>query len=214
MATVLLLAGACADDGPATSVEPVAPVTEAPDPTTTTTEPTTTTTMAVSTTTAPEPVDARYAFPLSPSSAADYGPTHHDYPATDIFCPEGSLFVAPTAGVVDFVSYADEWSPANDDPALRGGISVAIIGDDGIRYYGSHLAAVAEGIAVGARVTAGQTLGLTGKSGNARSTPPHLHFGISRPTTPDDWSVRRGEVPPYPYLKAWAAGESVTPALP
>jgi len=155
----------------------------------------------------------RYVFPVQ-GARVEYGASHHDYPATDIFCPVGSLFVAPTDGVVDFVSSADEWDPGRDDPALRGGLSVAIVGDDGVRYYGSHLSAVADGIVVGARVAAGQTLGLTGKSGNARTTPPHLHFGISRPTTPDDWAVRRGEVPPFPYLRAWAAGESVTPELP
>ncbi|NTW02953.1 MAG: M23 family metallopeptidase, partial [Oscillochloris sp.] len=104
--------------------------------------------------------------------------------------------------------------PAHDDAAVRGGISVALIGDDGVRYYGSHLSAVADGIDPGVRVAAGQLLGLTGNSGNARSTPPHLHFGISHPTTPDDWKVRRGEISPYPYLRAWQRGEQVTPALP
>jgi murein DD-endopeptidase MepM/ murein hydrolase activator NlpD len=91
-------------------------------------------------------------------------------------------------------------------------MSVAIIGDDGWRYYGSHLSGVAEGITPGVRVEAGQLLGWTGKSGNARGTPPHLHYGISRPTTPDDWQTRRGEVPPYEYLRAWQRGEMVTPA--
>jgi murein DD-endopeptidase MepM/ murein hydrolase activator NlpD len=62
------------------------------------------------------------------------------------------------------------------------------------------------------RVEAGQLLGLTGQSGNAASTPPHLHFGISRPTTPDDWQARRGQIPPYAYLRAWQRGESVAPA--
>jgi murein DD-endopeptidase MepM/ murein hydrolase activator NlpD len=60
-------------------------------------------------------------------------------------------------------------------------------------------------------VEAGQTLGRTGKSGNARNTPPHLHFGISHPTTPDDWRVRRGEIPPFEYLQAWSRGEQRTP---
>nr|WP_238530545.1 M23 family metallopeptidase [Oscillochloris trichoides] len=154
-----------------------------------------------------------YVFPVQ-GAAVDYGSSHHDYPATDIFCPEGSRFVAPTSGVIDFTSPEDRWNPANDDPAIRGGISVAMIGDDGVRYYGSHLSALADGIAPGVRVEAGQLLGLTGKSGNARNTPPHLHFGISRPTTPDDWKVRRGQVSPFPYLKAWQRGENMTPVLP
>ena len=143
-----------------------------------------------------------------------YGAEHHDYPATDIFCPIGSKFVAPIAGVIDFVSAEDSWDADTDPPALRGGISVAMIGDDGVRYYGSHLSALAKGIDAGVRVRAGQLLGLTGKSGNAQSTPPHLHFGISHPTTPDDWQTRRGELSPFRYLKAWERGEPLAPVLP
>src|SRR5207247_2721462 len=54
---------------------------------------------------------ARYVFPVQPLSAVlHYEPYHHDYPATDIFCPIGSRFVAPTSGVVDFVSPIDRWN--------------------------------------------------------------------------------------------------------
>jgi peptidoglycan LD-endopeptidase LytH len=63
------------------------------------------------------------------------------------------------------------------------------------------------------RVVAGQQLGLTGKSGDARFTDAHLHFGISQPTTSDDWEVRRGEISPYEYLRAWQRGEDATPDL-
>jgi murein DD-endopeptidase MepM/ murein hydrolase activator NlpD len=154
-----------------------------------------------------------YTFPVL-AARISYGPYHHDYPATDIFCPIGSQFVAPTSGIVDFVSRTDRWNPATNDPNLRGGLAVAIIGDDGVRYYGSHLSSVAEGIEPGVRVVSGQLLGLTGKSGNAAGTEPHLHFGLSRPTTPDDWQVRRGEIPPYVYLQAWAQGDMLAPVLP
>jgi len=82
-----------------------------------------------------------------------------------------------------------------------------------VRYYGSHLSRVAAGIRPGARVVTGQRLGRTGQSGNARDTDPHLHFGISHPTTPDDWAVRRGEISPYPYLNAWRDGIDRTPDL-
>jgi len=105
----------------------------------------------------------------------------------------GTKFVAVTNGVVNFVSYKDTWDPAHDDPAVRGGLSVAIIGDDGLRYYGSHLSAIAAGIAPGVRVKAGQLLGLVGNSGDARTTLSHLHFGISRPH-----HSRRLESPPRP----------------
>lgn len=153
-----------------------------------------------------------YAFPVR-GARVSYGPSHHDYPATDIFAPPGSLFVAPTSGRIEFVNRVDRWDPATDVPADRGGIMLSLIGDDGVRYYGSHLRSIVEGIEVGTRVEAGQLLGYTGASGNAARTPPHLHFGISRPTTPDDWRTRRGELPPYPYLKAWERGEMLTPDL-
>ena len=155
-------------------------------------------------------------FPLQPPGAAGFaeGTASHGYPATDIFAVVGTKFVAVTDGVVDFVSYKDTWDPAHDDPALRGGLSVAIIGDDGLRYYGSHLSAIAAGIAPGALVKAGQLLGLVGNTGDARKTLSHLHFGISRPTYPDDWKARRGQVDPFPYLQAWRDGHNVTPPLP
>jgi murein DD-endopeptidase MepM/ murein hydrolase activator NlpD len=155
-----------------------------------------------------------YVFPVQPPKVADFAEGGHAYPATDIFVPVGTDFVAVTDGVVDFVSSKDAWSPATNDQAVAGGLSVAIVGDDGIRYYGSHLSAIAKGIAPGVRVTAGQLLGLSGKSGNAANTTPHVHFGISHPTFPDDWAVRRGELDPYPYLLAWLRGENVTPQFP
>ena len=161
-----------------------------------------------------KPGRVRYEFPLDPPEAADYGPGHHDYPATDIFAPVGTEFVAVTSGEIDFVSRVDEYDPAVDDPSTRGGLSVAIVGDDDIRYYGSHLSEVAEGIRPGVRVEVGQLLGLVGQSGNAASTAPHLHFGISHPTTPDDWETRRGEIDTYPLLQAWEQGRDVAPVLP
>lgn len=134
--------------------------------------------------------------------------------ATDIFAPEGTKYVAVTSGVVDFVRYTDSWDPAIGDMALAGGLCVAIIGDDGVRYYGSHLSAIEPGIAPGVRVAAGQTLGYVGHSGNAITTPFHVHFGISAPTYPEDWQTRRGQVNPIQYLDAWRQGVAITPLLP
>lgn len=197
----LLLAG-CGDGGSESS--------DAPRATTTSV---TTTTTAVLPTTTTAVVAPTYRFPLDPADVADYSNGHHDYPATDVFCPIGTDVVAVTDGVVDFVSRTDPWDPAVDDPPTRGGLSVAVVGDDGVRYYSSHLSSVAPGIEPGVRVRSGQLLGQSGRSGNAADTPPHLHFGISRPTTPDDWAVRRGEVNPFPYLEAWARGENLTPVV-
>lgn len=155
-----------------------------------------------------------YVFPVKPERSVDYaeGSAAHGYPAIDIFAPVGWEYVAATDGTVEYVSYKDLWDPARDDPGARGGIAIAIIGDDGLRYYGSHLSKIADGIETGQHVTAGQSLGYIGESGNAQGTVSHLHFGISRPTYPEDWKIRRGEIDPFPYLNAWAAGINITPS--
>jgi peptidoglycan LD-endopeptidase LytH len=58
---------------------------------------------------APRP-DIHCVFPVQPPSLADYTQGHHDYPATDIFAPEGSSFVAVTNGMVEEVSETDRWT--------------------------------------------------------------------------------------------------------
>jgi len=204
-------------------------------PQTTTTEPATTappTTTTTTTTPAPEPLTTvpgeqltdlpeawqadgrRYYFPIQPPDAAAYSEYHHDYPATDIFAPIGTTVVAVTDGAIDEMRRYDPWDPAVNDPANRGGRYVSLVGDDGVRYYCSHLDSVAPEVEEGGRVTAGQVIGAIGTSGNAAGTSPHCHFGISHPTFPGDWEVRRGEVWPYDYLQAWTRGEDLTPVLP
>lgn len=168
--------------------------------------------------TATSPVEAgpQYVFPVQPESAASYARGHEGFPATDIYAPVGTDFVAVTAGVVDEVQKRDLWNPAggNTDPNLRNGIYIAYIGDDGVRYFGSHLSMIAPGIRAGARVEAGQLLGAVGKTGKAKPGPSYVHFGVSHPTFPGDWEVRRGEVDTYPYLRAWQRGRDVTPKVP
>jgi murein DD-endopeptidase MepM/ murein hydrolase activator NlpD len=156
----------------------------------------------------------QYYFPVQPPAIARYSRVHHDYPATDIFVPVGSVVVAVTHGVVDEVSRVDRWDQKTNDGAQRGGLWVTIIGEDGVRYHTSHLSQVLEGIELGVRVTAGQRIGLSGKSGNARTTPAHVHFGISRPTFAGDWQTRRGQVNPFVYLNAWKRGNNLKPVLP
>jgi murein DD-endopeptidase MepM/ murein hydrolase activator NlpD len=145
----------------------------------------------------------RYTFPIH-GCAASYGRTHHDYPATDIFTGFGCRFVAPIDGRVDEVSRVDRWSPSTNRGSQRGGRYVSIVGNDGVRYYGSHLSRVAAGITPGVRVHRGQTLGFVGHSGDASAT--HLHFGISWTTRHGIWWVRRGEVWPWRFLDAWRGG--------
>jgi murein DD-endopeptidase MepM/ murein hydrolase activator NlpD len=146
------------------------------------------------------------------SGAVSYGRSHHDYPATDIFAPAGCLVLSPVDGIVDEVTVVDTWDPKTDNGASRGGVSFSVVGFDGVRYYGSHLGDLAGGVAPGARVRAGQVVGTVGRTGNARGTAPHLHFGISWPGGPGQWWVRRGEVAPAPYLDAWRRGVMTSPA--
>jgi peptidoglycan LD-endopeptidase LytH len=157
---------------------------------------------------------AHYVFPVQPVASCNvhYGHFHHDYPATDIFSKKGCRFVAPTDGVVTEVSRTDRWDPATDLGAVRGGRSVAMLGDDGVRYYGSHLLRVDDAVGPGTRVRAGQLLGLIDNSGDARFTATHLHFGLSWPTRDGIWWVRRGTVYPWPFLDSWRAGGNRSPA--
>ena len=153
-----------------------------------------------------------YMFPIA-NCAANYARAHHDYAATDILTKAGCKFVAPIDGVVDEVNRTDNWSGKTNLGIDRGGLYVSIIGTDGVRYYGSHLLkrSIPKEIQPGVSVKAGQVLGSIGATGSARGTAPHLHFGISWPTPPDTWWVRRGEVLPWKYLDAWKAGKDLSP---
>ncbi len=152
-----------------------------------------------------------YRFPVEPATSASYGRTHAIYPATDVFAPCGTTLVAMTDGVVDELSRVDRWNPGRDDPALRGGLFVSLVGDDGVRYYTSHLMEVDAGLEPGTGVAAGRRIGRIGRSGNARSKPCHVHIGFSPPRGPGDWQVRRGVVFPWPYLDAWRSGAQRSP---
>ena len=151
-----------------------------------------------------------YTFPVQ-GCTYTYSHYHHDYPATDILTHVGCLFVAPTSGVVDEVNRVDRFTWKTDLGADRGGLSISIVGDDGVRYYGSHLSYISTKIVPGYRVTVGEVMGRTGDSGDARGTTPHLHFGISWPTPANIWWVRRGELYPWKFLDAWKVGKDLSP---
>lgn len=154
--------------------------------------------------------DATYLFPVA-DCKVKYSKFHHDYPATDIQAKKGCFFIASIDGVVEDVNLKDNWSGKTNLGQDRGGLSVSYIGLDGVRYYGSHLSKVESGIVPGLAVKAGQKLGEVGSTGSARGTKPHLHFGISYPTAPGDWEIRRGVIWPWKYLDAWRAGENLSP---
>ncbi|MEV6812095.1 M23 family metallopeptidase [Micromonospora sp. NPDC051296] len=152
-----------------------------------------------------------HAFPVRAKKVA-YHPTHSAYPGTDIFADCGEPFVAVTDGTIGEVSRRDRYDKRGPQGPYNGGLSVSVIGDDGVRYYGSHLTEVAEGIDPGVRVRAGQQLGTVGRTGNANNVC-HLHFGISPPCLGEDgWWIRRGVVWPAPYLNSWRKGGNREPA--
>ncbi|WBB82491.1 M23 family metallopeptidase [Micromonospora sp. WMMD882] len=152
-----------------------------------------------------------HVFPVR-ASKADYHPTHSAYPGTDIFADCGEPVVSVTDGVVHEVSRVDRFTRDGPKGPYNGGLSVSVLGDDGVRYYGSHLSVVATGVDPGVRVRAGQQLGLVGRTGNANDVC-HLHFGISPPCPGrDGWWIRRGVVWPAKYLDAWRRGVNREPA--
>lgn len=153
-----------------------------------------------------------YVFPVT-GCAVKYVRAHHDYPATDILAKKGCTVVAVTNGVVEYVARKDVWNGKTNLGQDRGGLAISIIGDDGVRYYGSHFSKIEAGVDVGVRVIAGQKIGEVGNTGSAKGTSPHLHFGISWPTQPNDWKIRRGKVSPFTYLNAWKAGTDKSPAI-
>jgi murein DD-endopeptidase MepM/ murein hydrolase activator NlpD len=144
-----------------------------------------------------------YAFPVIGKNS--YAHEHHDYPATDIITKCGNKVVAATSGSVINVVAKDTWTARKNLGATRGGLAVAILGDDGVRYYGSHMSAIDPSIAIGVRVKTGATLGKTGDTGDASAC--HLHFGISPPCAKgSDWWNQRGTIWPWPYLDSWRKG--------
>jgi murein DD-endopeptidase MepM/ murein hydrolase activator NlpD len=154
------------------------------------------------------PAPPRYAFPVAGS--VSYAHEHHDYPATDVMAPCGAAIRAVTDGMVLEVNRIDRYDPKVDDGATRGGLYVSILGDDGVRYYGSHYRAIEPGIVAGVRVSAGQTLGYIGETGDASAC--HLHFGISPVCARvGDWWVRRGTIWPWTYLDSWRKGGGLSP---
>ena len=170
-------------------------------------------------TTSPAAAAPIYAFPVA-GCTVTYSKYHHDYPAADIFGKKGCAFVAPTAGVVDEVNAVDRWSGKTNLGPDRGGLSISIVGDDGVRYYGSHLLKIEAKIIPGYRVATGEKLGEIGSTGSARGTKAHLHFGISYPTEKGMWWIRRGvgleskaKTPPFKYLQAWQAGKDLKPKV-
>jgi len=108
----------------------------------------------------------------------DAGSRSHE--GVDIFAAKGTPVVAVSDGRISFTG----------ERGLGGKQVWLMDGLFGKRVYYAHLDSIA--VNTGKRVKTGDTLGFVGNTGNAKTTPPHLHFGIYR---------NRGAVNPYPFIK-------------
>lgn len=99
----------------------------------------------------------------------------------DIFAKRGTPVMSTTSGIVLDVGINQ-----------LGGQVVWVLGPKLSRHYYAHLDAYAADVQTGDWVEAGEVLGYVGNSGNARNTPPHLHYGV--------YLRGQGAVNPYPYL--------------
>ena len=118
--------------------------------------------------------------------APRYGPAPgqiRTHEGQDVFCDYGDPILAPEAGTV-----------SQDDGGL-GGITVRVHRPDGKYWYMTHLSAINKAFQTGDAVQPGDVVGYCGNSGNAITTPPHVHFGFYEedglnPTNPMKYLVR------------------------
>jgi murein DD-endopeptidase MepM/ murein hydrolase activator NlpD len=103
-----------------------------------------------------------------------------NHQGNDIFAKRGTAVVAPMGGTL-----------RRADGHIAGN-AWYIAGDDGVTYYGAHLDAISM---QAGRVEQGQKIGLVGNTGDASTTPTHLHFEVHPGGGP--------AVDPYGYLRAW-----------
>ena len=99
----------------------------------------------------------------------------------DIFAPRGREIVSATDGIVATVGHNQ-----------LGGRIVRVFGPGGDWHYYAHLERFGS-IREGDFIRRGTVIGFVGDSGNAKGTPPHLHYGVYR--------LRGGAVNPYPLLR-------------
>lgn len=98
----------------------------------------------------------------------------------DIFAPRGTPIRSTTRGVLLDIG---------GNPL--GGRTVMVLGPGGQRHYYAHLERY-PARREGEWIEPGDVVGYVGDSGNARGTPPHLHYGI--------YTVG-GAINPYPLLR-------------
>lgn len=97
-----------------------------------------------------------------------------DHHGLDIFAARGTPVVAVRAGRISSTRIGG-----------LGGKTVWLRDNRGHSFYYAHLDE--QLVSTGERVAPGDTLGLVGNTGNARTTPPHLHFGIYQNGPHNPW---------------------------
>jgi murein DD-endopeptidase MepM/ murein hydrolase activator NlpD len=112
---------------------------------------------------------------------------HH---GIDIFAPIGTPLLAVAKGTVFSVGWND-----------LGGNRLWLRDTDGNEYYYAHLSAFSPLAVNGNKVKAGAVLGFVGNSGDAITTPPHLHFE-AHPAALVPLGYDRSAVNPYEWLMA------------
>lgn len=95
------------------------------------------------------------------------GRTHN---AIDILAPKGTPVLAVSDGEVVRIH----------TNRLGGKVLYLRSPDGAYEFYYAHLDAYESGLEVGTTVRQGDVLGTVGNTGNARTTPPHLHFQVLR----------------------------------
>jgi peptidoglycan LD-endopeptidase LytH len=101
----------------------------------------------------------------------------------DIFAPRGTAVIANTRGLVLTVG-----------TNRLGGNIVKVLGPGPQVHYYAHLDRFGQ-FERGDLVRPGDVLGYVGTTGNARGTPPHLHYGI--------YAFPGFAINPYPLLELW-----------
>jgi murein DD-endopeptidase MepM/ murein hydrolase activator NlpD len=145
-----------------------------------------------------------YAFPVyGPSSFVDtFGAPRSDvaggwHHGDDIFAPLGAPILAVATGTVFSVG----WNPV-------GGNRLWLRDGQGNLFYYAHLSAFTPLAVNGSKVNAGDVLGFVGNTGDAQSTPFHLHFEI-HPVGLLGVGYD-GAVNPTSYLLAWRHVQDVS----
>jgi murein DD-endopeptidase MepM/ murein hydrolase activator NlpD len=118
---------------------------------------------------------------------------HH---GEDIFAQLGTPLLAVADGTVFSVGWNE-----------LGGYRLWLRDRDGNEFYYAHLSAFSPFAVNGRQVKAGTVLGFMGNSGDAETTPYHLHFEIHPVGLL--YMGYDGVVNPYPYLMAWKRLEDV-----